>query len=118
MTDRRALVHFFVPLLLAATGTTSTCVLVTDSSTGEFLIAGTVTYVEEQGGCWRLDDGEGRHYELLPDQAPAELLHDGVRAEVRGQPAEESSTGCQVGLPFMVRSIVSIEPAASLSSPH
>ena len=113
MTERRGLVHFLVPLLLTAAGSTSTCVIVTDSSTGEFLIAGTVTYVEEQGGCWRLDDGEGRHYELLPDQAPAELLQDGIRAEVRGEPADGSNTGCKVGMPFMVRRIVSLESASA-----
>ena len=113
MTERRVLVHALVPLLLSATGNTSTCVIVTDSSTGEFFIAGTVSYVEENGGCWRLVDGQGRHYELLPDQAPPELLHDGVRAEVSGEPAEASDTGCQVGLPFLVRRIVSIQAASA-----
>ncbi len=113
MTDRRALVHVLVPLLLSATGSTSTCVIATDSGTGEFLIAGTVSYVEEAGGCWRLEDGEGRTYELLPDQAPAALLHDGVRAKVSGQAADGSDTGCQVGLPFMVRRIVEIEAASA-----
>jgi hypothetical protein len=65
--------------------------------------------VEAKGGCWQLEDAEGRHYELLPDQAPAELLHDGVRATVTGEPADDSDTGCQVGLPFAVRRVVSLE---------
>ena len=74
-------------------------------------ISGTVVYVEKADGCWRLDDGEGRHYELLPDQAPAELLQDGLHATVSGQTADDSNTGCQVGLPIAVRRIVSMEPA-------
>ena len=75
MTERRALLSSFLPLmLLSATGSTSQCVIITDSSTGSLFISGTVVYVAKADGCWRLDDGEGRHYELLPDQAPAELL--------------------------------------------
>jgi hypothetical protein len=111
MTEPRTFLNSLVPLLLSATGSTSQCVIVTDSSTGTLLISGTVVYVESASGCWRLDDGEGHHYELLPDQAPAALLQDGVRATVSGQPADESNTGCQVGLPLTVRRIVSMEPA-------
>ena len=111
MTELRALVHSVVPLLLSVTGSTSQCVIATDSSTGMVFISGTVVYVEKGGGCWRLDDDQGRSYELLPDQAPPALLHDGLRATVSGQPADESDTGCQVGLPFAVRRIVSTETA-------
>jgi hypothetical protein len=115
MTERRVLVHSLVPLLLSATGTTSQCVIVTDSSTGTLFISGTVGYVEKGDGCWCLTDEEGRRYELLPDQAPAELLQDGVRATVSGETADNSNTGCQVGLPIAVRRIVSMEAAPA---PH
>jgi hypothetical protein len=111
MTEHRAVLTSFLPLLLSATGSTSQCVIVTDSSTGTLFISGTVVYVEKGDGCWRLDDAEGRHYELLPDQAPAELLRDGARATVSGQTADDSNTGCQVGLPISVRRIVSMEAA-------
>ena len=112
MTERRASLHSFLPLLLlSATGSTSQCVIITDSSSGSLYISGTVVYVAKADGCWRLDDGEGRHYELLPDQAPAELLQNGVRATVTGQTADDSNTGCQVGLPIAVRRIVEMEPA-------
>ena len=111
MTERRALVHSVVPLLLSVSGSTSQCVIVTDSSSGMVFISGTVVYVEKGDGCWRLDDDQGRSYELLPDQAPAALLHDGLRATVSGQPADASDTGCQVGLPLAVRRIVSTESA-------
>jgi hypothetical protein len=111
MTERRASFNSFLPLLLLATGSTSQCVIVTDSSTGSLFISGTVVYVEKADGCWRLDDEEGRHYELLPDQAPAELLQHGVRATVSGQTADDADTGCQVGLPIAVRRVVSMEAA-------
>ena len=100
-------------LLLSGIGGPSRCSLSTDSSTGELRISGTVRFLETASGCWRLDAGEGRHYELLPDQAPAVLLQDGATATVTGQPAEGSETGCQVGLPLAVRRVLSLAPAAS-----
>ena len=111
MTDRRALVASVLPLLvLSATGTTNRCSLSTESGPGELRISGTVEFLETGGGCWRLDAGGGRHYELLPDQAPASLLQDGAIVTVTGQPAERSETGCRVGLPLAVRRVISLSP--------
>ena len=116
MTCRGALHGAALPLFLfSATGTTSRCSLSTESGTGELRISGTVVFLETGVGCWRLDAGGGRHYELLPDQAPATLLQDGATATVTGQPAERSETGCRVGLPLAVRRVVSIAPAAPSS---
>jgi hypothetical protein len=42
MTERRALFHSVVPLLISVTGSTSQCVIVTDSSSGMVFIGGTV----------------------------------------------------------------------------
>lgn len=113
MTCRGALHGAALPLfLLSATGTTSRCSLSTESGTVELRISGTVVFLETGAGCWRLDAGGGRHYELLPDQAPAALLQDGATATVTGQPAERSETGCQVGLPLAVRRVVSLSPPA------
>lgn len=113
MTDRRALVGSLVPLLLlSAAGRTSRCSVATDSGTGtvELRIRGTVRYVETGRGCWRLDAGEGRHYELLPEQAPAALLRDGATTTVTGETVARE-TACQVGLPLRVRRVISIESA-------
>ena len=108
MADRRRLHGSLVPLLLlAATGTANRCSLSTESGSGELRISGTVRYLESGSGCWQLDAGEGRHYELLPEQAPAPLLRDGLTVTVTGQPAETSGTGCRVGLPLRVRRVVS-----------
>jgi hypothetical protein len=106
LTRRRLFGSLLPLLLLSATGTTSRCHLSTESGTGELRIRGTVHFIENGGGCWQLDAGEGRRYELLPGQAPASLLRDGVTATVTGQPAEASVTGCRVGLPFAVRHVV------------
>jgi hypothetical protein len=112
MTDRRTLLGSLVPLLLSATASGTRCSFSTDSGTGELQISGTVRFLESEGGCWQFDAGEGRHYELLPDQAPARLLRNGVTATVTGQPAEESETGCHVGLPFAVRRVLSMGEGA------
>lgn len=108
MADRRALRASVVPLLLLASASTSRCELSTDSGTGELRISGTVHFLEVGVGCWQLDAGEDRRYELLPDQAPASVLRDGIRVTVVGQPAEGSETGCRVGMPFSVRRVVSV----------
>lgn len=115
MTDRRALLGALMPLLLLpAAGRTTRCSVATDSGSGtvELRIQGTVRFVETGAGCWRLDAGQGGHYELLPDRAPAELLRDGTRARVAGR-AGGRETDCRVGLPFTVLRVIAIEPAAS-----
>jgi hypothetical protein len=105
-----------VPLLLVlAAGGTSRCRLSTESATGELRISGTVHFLVIGGGCWQLDAGEGRHYELLPEQAPAAVLRDGVLVSLVGWPVESSETGCRVGLPLAVRRVVSLAPAAAPS---
>ena len=114
MTDRRALVGSLVPLLLLSAGGTTRCSVSTDSGTVELRLRGTVLFLETGVGCWRLDAGDGRYYELLPDQAPAALLQDGVRATVTGEPAEGSETGCRVGQPLAVHRVLALEsPAGS-----
>lgn len=109
MTGRTPFGSLLPLLLVSATGSTTRCSLSTESGTGELRISGTVLYLEARGRCWRLDAGEGRHYELLPDQAPARLLQDGATATVTGQLAEAAETGCQVGLPFAVRRVISLQ---------
>lgn len=112
MTEHRVLHGSLIPLLLlASTGTATRCRLSTESDTGELRISGTVLFLEVDGGCWRLDAGEGGHYELLPEHAPANLLQDRATATVTGQVSESAETGCRVGLPFAVRRVVALTPA-------
>ena len=98
-----------IPGLLIATGATNTCRLSTDSGTGELHLSGTVRFLRIEAGCWQLAASSGRNYELQPEQAPASVLRDGARVSVVGQPAEGSSSGCQVGMPIDVRRVVSVE---------
>jgi hypothetical protein len=94
-----------LPMLLLVSDRTSRCQLSTESGTGELRISGTVHFLEIASGCWQLETSDGRHYELQPGQAPASLLQDGLRVTVVGQPAAESTTGCQVGMPIDVRRV-------------
>jgi hypothetical protein len=111
MTDRRLLVGGLAALLLSATGAASECSIATDAGSGtfEFRISGTVRFLESDGGCWQLESGDGRHYELLPDQAPANLLRDGAKVLVTAQTTGESGTGCDVGQPLRIRRVMSIQ---------
>ena len=112
MTEHRVLHGSLIPLLLlASSGAATRCRLATDSGTGELQIRGTVLFVEVGAGCWRLDAGAGRHYELVPDHAPASLLQHGATATVTAQVFEAAETGCRVGLPLAVRRVVSLTPA-------
>lgn len=109
MSTGRTLRGSLLPLVLLATGTGNRCSLSTDSGTGELHLSGTVHFLEVGDGCWQLEASNGYRYELQPGQAPASLLRDGVRVSVVGQPAEDSATGCQVGMPIDVRRVVSVE---------
>lgn len=100
------------PLVLLLAGTPSRCELSTASGTGELRLIGTIHFLEVEGGCWQLEADTGRRYELQPRQAPPALLRDGARVSVVGQPADESQTGCRVGLPIDVRSVLSVQLGA------
>jgi hypothetical protein len=111
MTDRRLLVGSLAPLLLSVMGAASECSIATDSGSGsfEFRISGTVRFLESEAGCWQLESDDGRQYELLPDQAPANLLRDGAKVLVTAQTTGESGTGCDVGQPLVVRRVMSVQ---------
>ena len=109
--DRRLLAGSLVPLLVSVTGGASECSIATDSGSGsfEFRISGTVRFLESDGGCWQLQSNDGRRYELLPGQAPASLLRDGVEVLVSAQTTGDSRTGCDVGQPLVVGQVLSIQ---------
>ena len=98
-----------LPLLLLATGTVSRCELSTDSSTGELHLAGTVRFLESEGGCWRLESDDGRRYELDPAQAPPAVLRDGARVRLLAQPSEDPRGVCRSAMPVDVRRVESVE---------
>jgi hypothetical protein len=107
---RRMLVGLLAPLLLVLTGAASECNFATDSGSGtfEFRISGTVRYLESDG-CWQLQSDDRRRYELLPDQAPANLLRDGAKVLVTAETTGDPGTGCDVGQPLRVRRVLSVQ---------
>jgi hypothetical protein len=110
-TATRSQLHgSLLPLVLLGGGSTSQCVVATDSSTGVVFISvsGTVRFVETAGGCWQLQAEDGRRYELLPEQAPATILEDGLSVSIEAREAEDFGSGCQVGTPLDVERVVSV----------
>jgi hypothetical protein len=105
MTDRRLLAGTLALLLLSVMGAASECSIATDTGSFELRISGTVRLLD---GCWQLESVNGRRYELLPDQAPHELLRDGASVLVTGQTPVQSETGCDVGQPLMIRRVLSV----------
>lgn len=79
-----------------STPTRDSIMIDTPTSDSGFQVSGTVHRLAVEGGCWRFDAEDGRHFELTPSLAPAELLADGQAAtlELRLRPDQMST--CQV----------------------
>jgi hypothetical protein len=98
-----------LPLLLLTGGTTTTCALSTDSSTGELHIVARVRFLETGGGCWRLETTDGRHYEIDADQAPVSVLRDGAEVALVVYVRETHAGECRVGTPVDIWRVVRVE---------
>ena len=97
-----------VPLLLLAGGSTSTCNLSTDAGTGALHLSGTIRFLEAEHGCWQLETGNGRRYELRPGQAPDRVLRDGATVSVRVRPSADSRGVCPSAVPVDVDMVLSV----------
>ncbi|HUF36667.1 MAG TPA: hypothetical protein VMN37_12000 [Gemmatimonadales bacterium] len=109
MTAARTARTSLLPLLLVASGSVSRCELATESATGELRLRGTVRFLESEGGCWRLEAGDGRRYELRPGQAPPAVLRDGARVRLVARPSEGPAGVCRAAMPVDVRRVESVE---------
>lgn len=105
-----------VPLLQAATAN-STKVSVpktvaqtpaSPSQTASIDVAGTIRFVDVEGGCYQLQASNGRTFELL-GQFPRQ---DGLQVQVRGKLLKDTATTCQVGQPLQVESVRVIQPGS------
>ena len=85
-------------LILGALLLTTSPILAQDAAIGDTTIAGTMVHTNLEGGCWYLDAGEGKHYELIGDEGVVNSLHsDGKMVQVRVRPAKGVSSTCMVG---------------------
>ncbi len=98
-----------LPLLLLSGGRTTTCVIATDSSTGELHIVGRVRFVETDRGCWQVAANNGTDYEIDADQAPATVLHDGAQVALVVYVRETHSSECRVGTPVDVWRVLQVD---------
>ena len=76
-----------------------------DSTT--FRARGTIHAVNLEGGCWRFDAEDGRHFEISKATAPAGLLTDGKQATLVLRPRADLMSTCMIG---PIAEVVTVEP--------
>ena len=69
--------------------------------------SGTVRAVNIEGGCWRFDTQDGRHFELEKGSAPEGLLVDGKLATLTLRPRPDLMSTCMIG---PIAEVVKVEP--------
>jgi hypothetical protein len=77
----------------------------TDSTT--IRTSGTVHAVNLEGGCWRFDTPDGRHFEIEKGSAPASLLVDKKQATLTLRPRPDLMSTCMIG---PIAEVVKVEP--------
>jgi hypothetical protein len=63
--------------------------------------------VNLEGGCWRFDAEDGRHFEISRATAPAELLVDEKAATLTLRPRADLMSTCMIG---PIAEVVGVEP--------
>ena len=69
--------------------------------------SGTVRSVNVEGGCWRFDAQDGRHFEIEKGSAPTGLLVDGKQATLTLRPRPDLMSTCMIG---PIVEVVKVEP--------
>jgi hypothetical protein len=65
--------------------------------TSQMRLTGTVRAVGIEGGCWRFDADDGRHFEISRSGAPAGLLQDGKKATLELRARPDLMSTCMIG---------------------
>lgn len=76
------------------------------SDTMDMRLTGTVRAVALEGGCWRFDSDDGRHFEISREGAPPSLLVDGRTATLVVRPRRDLMSTCMIG---PIIEVVSVE---------
>lgn len=76
-----------------------------DSTT--FRASGSIHAVNLEGGCWRFDAADGRHFEISKATAPEGLLVDGKQATLTLRPRPDLMSTCMIG---PIAEVVKVEP--------
>ena len=98
-----------LPLILLASTGVDRCELSTAPGTGALHISGTIPVLEIEGGCWQLEAGDGRRFELRPAELPDVARRDGARVTLVGTPRNDIASVCQVGTVLEVERVVRVE---------
>lgn len=69
--------------------------------------SGTVRSINLEGGCWRFEAQDGRHFEIEKGSAPAGLLVDGKQATLTLRPRPDMMSTCMIG---PIAEVVKVEP--------
>jgi hypothetical protein len=77
------------------------------NDTTSFRASGTIRSVNIEGGCWRFDAQDGKHYEIASASAPAGFLTDGKAATLTLRLRPDLMSTCMIG---PIVEIVKVEP--------
>jgi len=67
------------------------------ADTTQMRVTGTIRAVAIEGGCWRFDADDGRHFEISRSGAPADLLQDGKKATLELRARPDLMSTCMIG---------------------
>jgi hypothetical protein len=67
------------------------------ADTTQMRVTGTVRAVGIEGGCWRFDADDGRHFEISRSGVPDGLLQDGKQATLELRARPDLMSTCMIG---------------------
>lgn len=83
---------------------------VVEGETPPATLAGTVRFVNVEGGCWKIEGDDGKNYEPVGSSQEIQFEWvDGQRVEFTFRPAEGIGTFCQVGAPIYLEKITPLK---------
>ncbi|OYD09884.1 hypothetical protein [Paludifilum halophilum] len=101
--------------LVALCGWTLSGLPVQAEPSGDFILKGTMRYLDIQGGCWVLVDESGERFELVGDaEQLARVQVDGLKVRVVVRRASDRVSRCMIGPILYLQRIIETEQARSV----